>query len=49
MSEPRFNPDCGTDRWISENLGLPDFGWPINVGASDGILNDNTVWLEDRG
>lgn len=39
----------GEIKWASRNLALPAIGTFVEVGASDGLENSNTVELEDRG
>lgn len=37
----------GVDTWLAERL--PEFGYAVDVGASNGVLSSNTLALEERG
>lgn len=39
----------GEDKWIVENLTLPDHGVYVDIGAADPLSNSNTAFLRDRG
>lgn len=48
----KFYSQNGEDKWIEEHwseLGLPDIGTFVDVGASNGVDLSNTKWLEDKG
>ena len=46
----RFSSQIGQDRWVEEVV-FPDVrnGYFVDVGSADGIVNSNTVALEQRG
>ncbi|MBE0541335.1 MAG: FkbM family methyltransferase [Verrucomicrobia bacterium] len=50
---PRFPVKCysefGEDRWIMENLSLPDTGTYVDVGCAHPVKFSNTAFLRDRG
>lgn len=39
----------GEDKWIVENLKLPEKGVFVEVGAFDGVLSSNTLHFEEKG
>jgi FkbM family methyltransferase len=44
-----FVAQNGEDRWVEAHwaqLGLPDRGFFVEVGAADGVTVSNTLWLE---
>lgn len=44
-----FHSQCEEDKWIVENLPVPDKGIFIEVGAFDGIQSSNTYHFEQLG
>jgi hypothetical protein len=44
-----FHAQWGEDRWLAENLRLPDTGVFVDVGAGDGRRGSNTLYLENLG
>lgn len=44
-----FHAQCGEDKWITENLQLPENGVFVEVGAFDGVLSSNTYHFEQLG
>ena len=44
-----FYSQGGEDRWIVENLKLPEKGVFVEVGAYDGIVASNTLHFEEKG
>lgn len=46
---PTYHSQCEEDKWIVENLDIPDKGTFIEVGAFDGIQSSNTYHFEQRG
>jgi FkbM family methyltransferase len=49
MMMRRFYGQCGEDRWIVENLRLPERGVFVDVGAADGVSSSNTKQFEECG
>ena len=45
----KYYAQCGEDRWIDENLSLPESGFFVDVGAGDGVTSSNTLTFEQRG
>lgn len=39
----------GEDKWIDDNLKLPEHGQFLDIGANDGVTGSNTLFLERRG
>lgn len=48
-SNQKYYAQDEIDRWIVENLSLPDKGVIVDVGAGDGVNMSNSKLLEDRG
>lgn len=48
MSEKFYSED-GVDRWISENLHLPEVGKYVDVGCAHPLRYSNTAFLRARG
>ena len=46
---PEYHSQWGEDRWIYEHVQLPAQGIFVEVGASDGRENSNTLFWEKRG
>ena len=44
-----FYSEYGEDRWIAENLKLPDRGFYVDVGCAVPGSGSNTAFLRDRG
>ena len=44
-----FHSNYLEDKWISENLDLPEKGFFVDVGASDAIKRSNTYYFEMNG
>lgn len=49
MSITRFYSEYGEDRFIAENIDLPDNGFYVDVGAAHPTHTSNTAFLRDRG
>jgi len=48
-AHPLFVSQCGEDQWLADHwldVGLPDHGFFVDVGAADGVGASNTYWLE---
>jgi FkbM family methyltransferase len=46
---PPYHAQWGEDRWIVENLGPPDRGVFVDIGAGDGVRGSNTLYFETIG
>lgn len=44
-----YYSEYGEDRWLNENVELPDQGVFVDVGAGDGVSRSNTYGLEKIG
>ena len=44
-----FRSQYGEDRWIAENIVLPETGVFVELGSDDGIVCSNTYYFEQRG
>ena len=45
----KFYSSKGEDKWITENLYLPDKGFYVDIGAAHPTRMNNTAFLRDRG
>lgn len=45
----QFYSQFSEDQWIAANFSLPERGTFAEIGAFDGRLCSNTLWLENRG
>lgn len=45
----QFYSDDGVDRWIAENLKLPEVGRYVDVGCAHPLRYSNTAFLRARG
>lgn len=41
--------ETGIDRWISENIQVPDVGFYVDLGCAHPKQYSNTAWLRDKG
>jgi FkbM family methyltransferase len=46
---PSFYSQHGEDKWIAENLLLPEKGVFVDVGAYDGLNASNSLYFEQKG
>jgi FkbM family methyltransferase len=46
---PEYFSQFGEDKWIHENLILPEEGFFVEVGAYDGVASSNTLCFERIG
>lgn len=50
LPEPQiYFSQHGEDKWIVENLELPDKGVFVEVGAAEGLQGSNTLYFQNRG
>lgn len=45
----KFYSEFGEDKWISENIVLPEKSFYLDLGCAWPFLNSNTAFLRDRG
>jgi len=45
----KFYSEYGEDRWIAENVVLPEKSFYLDLGCAWPFLNSNTAFLRDRG
>ncbi len=43
-----FYSQQGEDKWISENIELPTYGFYVDIGAGHPFTTSNTAFLRDR-
>jgi FkbM family methyltransferase len=43
-----FHSQFGEDKWIVENVPLPERGVFVEVGAADGVTDSNTLYFEEE-
>jgi hypothetical protein len=48
MSEPLYYAQNREDKWIAENLPLPDKGFYVDIGCGHPFTTSNTAFLRDR-
>lgn len=45
----KFYSEFGEDKWIAENVVLPERGFYLDIGCAWPCLNSNSAFLRDRG
>jgi len=48
MTEPLYYGQNREDKWIAENLPLPDKGFYVDIGCGHPFTTSNTAFLRDR-
>ncbi len=49
MNGATYYSEFGEDKWIAENLTLPETGFYIDAGCGHPTIHNNTAFLRDRG
>lgn len=44
-----YNSQFGEDKWIDENITLPEYGFYLDIGAADPVRLSNTHFLHKNG